>query len=109
MTEDMTPVDDPDWRGAAPPTDTSRLGAVRKIWQAHGGRQHGPRVETWTIPESKMLGFVRALLRQSRTRYQLEEVLGCLAEYKDAPCRSALTRLYAAAEDAQKTLEEGVQ
>lgn len=24
----------------------------RNLWRAHGGRQHGPHIETYTIPES---------------------------------------------------------
>lgn len=30
------------------------LGALRPIWRKHGGGWHGPRVETWTIPEDNV-------------------------------------------------------
>ncbi len=40
------------------------LGEIRKLWRKHGGDQHGPRVETWTIPEDNMQAFVSDLLSQ---------------------------------------------
>lgn len=30
------------------------LGNLRPIWRKHGGDWHGPRVETWTIPEDNV-------------------------------------------------------
>ena len=31
----------------------------KKLWRKHGGDQHGPRVETMTIPESNFEAFIR--------------------------------------------------
>lgn len=42
-----------------------KLSEIRKIWRRHGGDQHGPRVETWTIPEANMKDFVSDLLRSA--------------------------------------------
>lgn len=35
---------------------------LRRLWRAVGGRFHGPRVETGTMPEAKLLPFLRSLL-----------------------------------------------
>lgn len=35
---------------------------LREIWRAAGGRFHGPIVETGTMPEAKLLPFLRSLL-----------------------------------------------
>ena len=40
-----------------------KLGEVFEIWKRHGGSSHGPRVETWTIPESNVNAFVEDLLK----------------------------------------------
>lgn len=34
----------------------------RALWKAHGGSWHGPRVETWTMPEANIEAFLRDLL-----------------------------------------------
>lgn len=31
---------------------------VRQLWKKHGGDQHGPRVETMTIPEANFAAFI---------------------------------------------------
>lgn len=33
-----------------------------RLWRAHGGDQHGPNVETVTMPLHKFFGFVRAAI-----------------------------------------------
>lgn len=38
-----------------------KLGEVLKLWRQHGGDTHGPRIETWTIPEARVMGFIAAL------------------------------------------------
>lgn len=40
---------------------------IMGLWRAHGGDQHGPNIETVTMPLSKFCGFisvVRSLKRQ---------------------------------------------
>lgn len=39
---------------------------LRKLWRQAGGGFHGPRVETGTMPESKLLPFLRALATPSQ-------------------------------------------
>lgn len=34
---------------------------IRDLWRAHGGSQHGPRVETMTMPEASFYEFVAAV------------------------------------------------
>lgn len=34
---------------------------IKALWREHGGRQHGPRVETMTIPEADFWKFITAL------------------------------------------------
>ena len=36
--------------------------AVRKLWHKHGGDQHGPRVETMTIPEVNFNAFITEVI-----------------------------------------------
>jgi hypothetical protein len=43
-------------------------GNIRKIWAKHGGAQHGPRVETMTIPEADFFAFVTEILDIERTK-----------------------------------------
>jgi hypothetical protein len=43
-------------------------GDIRKIWAQHGGTQHGPRVETMTIPEADFFAFVTEILDIERTK-----------------------------------------
>lgn len=38
--------------------------AMRRLWRTAGGEFHDPRVETGTMPESKLLPFLRTLLAQ---------------------------------------------
>lgn len=45
----------PDW--AAHQVDP----AVARLWREHGGDHHGPRVETVTMPMSRLMGFVSDL------------------------------------------------
>lgn len=51
----------------AEPIDTPRHvfevtdDALRELWRAHGGNFHGPNVETGTMPEAKLLPFLRSL------------------------------------------------
>jgi hypothetical protein len=33
---------------------------LRKLWRDAGGEFYGPRVETWSMPEAKLLPFLRA-------------------------------------------------
>ena len=35
---------------------------IKKLWRKHGGDQHGPRVETMTIPEDGFYSFILELL-----------------------------------------------
>lgn len=35
---------------------------IRRLWRLQGGKFHGPRVETGTMPEAKLLPFLRRLL-----------------------------------------------
>lgn len=44
-----------------------KLDEIRSLWRSHGGDQHGPRVETWTIPEANVEGFVDDLLKHNAT------------------------------------------
>jgi hypothetical protein len=37
---------------------------LRKLWRDAGGEFYGPRVETWSMPEAKLLPFLRALASQ---------------------------------------------
>lgn len=39
---------------------------LREIWRHAGGRFHGPNVETGTMPEEKLLPFLRKLLTAGR-------------------------------------------
>ena len=42
--------------------------AVRKLWHKHGGHQHGPRVETMTIPEVNFNAFITEVIaNQTKT------------------------------------------
>lgn len=38
----------------------SRLSDWRNLWRLHGGDWHGPRVETWTVPEDNFCAFMDA-------------------------------------------------
>jgi hypothetical protein len=35
--------------------------ALRALWRAHGGKFHGPNVETGTMPEAKLMPLLRQL------------------------------------------------
>lgn len=35
---------------------------LRALWRQHGGMFHGPLIETGTMPEAKLLAFLRAIL-----------------------------------------------
>lgn len=39
---------------------------LRALWRQHGGRFHGPNVETGTMPEAKLLPFLRGLVSSER-------------------------------------------
>lgn len=64
---------------------------MRPIWKANGGGWHGPRVETWTIPEANMEAFAADLLRALTAENmalkervaELEELLNNPAECDD--------------------------
>ena len=42
--------------------DPKAMAAARRLWKEHGGRQHGPHVETLTMPEEKFDGFIQAAI-----------------------------------------------
>lgn len=37
---------------------------LRALWRQHGGSFHGPIVETGTMPERKLLPFLRRLIQR---------------------------------------------
>lgn len=39
---------------------------IKKLWRKHGGDQHGPRVETMTIPEDRFYDFILELLEKDK-------------------------------------------
>ena len=41
---------------------TEARAVARRLWTEHGGRQHGPRTETLTMPLDNFGGFVDALM-----------------------------------------------
>lgn len=43
---------------------------VARLWIEHGGDHHGPRVETVTMPMSKLMGFVAAIRAAERQTSQ---------------------------------------
>lgn len=43
-----------------------KLSEIREIWRKHGGSQHGPNVETWTIPEANVEAFTADLIAQAK-------------------------------------------
>ena len=62
MTADLTA---PSEAITQPSVEPDR-GAIRALWKKHGGSWHGPRVETYTIPEtSGFWPFIRELLALS--------------------------------------------
>lgn len=42
----------------------------RKMWKAAGGDTFGPRVEHWSIEESKVMGFIDAVVADASARAQ---------------------------------------
>lgn len=46
---------------------SDELERLRPIWKAHGGEWHGPKVETWSIPEARMTSFMAEALRPALT------------------------------------------
>lgn len=59
----------------------TRQDAMR-LWRAHGGSQHGPRVETVTMPLDQFHDFVAAILKADRASAPdlLEALAYCRAE-----------------------------
>jgi hypothetical protein len=55
------------YKSAPKKADLTRAN-IRKIWAQHGGAQHGPRVETMTIPEADFFAFVTEILNIERTK-----------------------------------------
>lgn len=45
---------------------------VKALWRKHGGTQHGPRVEHYTIPEDDFWLFIDELLRGERAALRKE-------------------------------------
>jgi hypothetical protein len=60
---------------------------ARELWRKHGGDQHGPRIETMTIPESNFNAFLKdafiAALPSMVAPLVWEETWG--GEYEDIP------------------------
>lgn len=53
---------------AAAQPQAVKLSDFRDAWQQHGGYWHGPRIETWTIPEANFCGFMREVLSAIHTQ-----------------------------------------
>lgn len=45
---------------------------LRRVWREAGGRFHGPNIETGTMPESKLLPFLRSMLDLAPAREKSE-------------------------------------
>ncbi len=41
---------------------------LRRMWREAGGKFHGPHVETGTMPEEKLLDFLRHLMHDNHAR-----------------------------------------
>lgn len=66
---------------------------LRAIWRDAGGGFHGPRVETGTMPEAKLLPFLRSLIEQRDSA--VEELTRTALDYLalDAQATEALARV----------------
>ncbi len=49
---------------------------LRKMWRAWGGNFHGPNVETGTMPEAKLLPFLRSIASTPPAKAQGEPLMG---------------------------------
>lgn len=58
--------------GATPDGEIS-IGVLRALWINRGGSFHGPSVETGTMPEAKLLPFLRELVRAQQPAGELSE------------------------------------
>ena len=54
---------------------------LRDVWRNAGGQFHGPNIETGTMPEAKLLPFLRWLLSTERERCA-DLAVACTAMYE---------------------------
>jgi len=42
-----------------------RLHQIKAVWKSAGGEWHGPHIEHWSIPEDRVVDFIKALLARA--------------------------------------------
>lgn len=78
---------------------------LRALWRSQGGKFHGPNVETGTMPEAKLLPFLRMWLQEIATKQkQLREaeILNAERNRQNAAAFTENDRLRAALQEVAK-------